>query len=186
MSVYSDELVMMLINSGLAIVAIFGLIFSFYWNRRTLDEMKKQRLTTIRPILSQKIGIEDKSVGQHHSIHFMLKVKNYGSGVAFNQSFIDYKFYHNNELLVNRKAGPMMGAYDDLEPLVERPLDLSRNFKDDWAYDYKGIKVDGVHCNFVEIRLPYEDIQGNKCCSCTKYVYNEAIIGRYGKIERYN
>jgi len=79
-----------------------------------------------------------------------------------------------------------MGAHDNIEPLKERSLDLSDLFKDDWEYNPKGIIVDGVHCNYVEIRLPYEDIQRYKYCSCTRYMYNEVLSGLYGKIERFN
>ena len=182
----SSELVVMVINSVLAIVAVIGLIFSFYWNRKTLTEMKNQRLTSSRPVLSQKIVREEYSVGQIFNAHFMLKVKNFGKGTAFKQTFIDYKFYHDEKLLLDKKSEPIIGAYDDIEPLKERPLDLSLLFQDDWGYNQEGIIVDGVHCNFIEIRLPYEDIQGYKCCSCTRYMYNAVLSGLYGKIERFN
>lgn len=182
----SVDQIKMLIDSVIAVAAILGLFLSFFVNRKTLSEIKNQRLMASRPVLSQKIMIEDKSVAEFHEIHFILKVKNFGVGTAFNQTFIDYNFYNNEEIIIERKSNPIMGAYDNIEPLKERPLDLSIFFPNDWEYNPEGIIINGIHSNFIEIRLPYEDIQGNKCCSCTKYTYNKALSGLYGKIERYN
>ena len=186
MTIVFDQL-KMFIDSSIAAAAVIGLIFSFYWNRKILNEMKNQRFITSRPILSQKIDVVSVTEDQkNYDLHFYLKIKNYGLGTAFNQTFIEYIFYHDDEKIQSLQSGPIMGAYDNIASLEERELDLSIFFPNIWKYNPEGIKINNIHCNLIEIRIPYDDINGNKCCSCTKYTYDNRIRGLYGKIERYN
>ena len=154
-------------------------------SRESIEEMQKGRLISNYPLLSQKIDTKvvssDLSVDGADMLqksHFMLKIKNYGQGPAINQSWVYYRFYEG-ENQTHQRSVPITGAHNVIAPLDERPLDMTKLVRDDWNMDMVK-RYDNIW-----VRLPHEDIQRNKCCTCTKYIYQPQIRGKYGMVERY-
>jgi len=154
-------------------------------SRKTVDTILKGELISNYPLLSQKIDTEGVSSNiliaggpTHYETHFLLKIKNFGKGPAINQDHVVYRFFQGERQILQNSI-LITGAHDIIAPLDERKLDLTVLSSDDWNLEMVK-RYDNIW-----VHLPHEDIQRNKCCSCTKYVYQPQISGRYGKTERY-
>jgi len=164
-------------------------ITTIYLALTGMSESARARMISSYPLLSQKIETKDVpntglSKGldtQHYERHFRILIKNYGKGPAINQDRVYYKFFNEGKEI--KYHIPITGAHDIIEPLVERPLNmtkLSRDLgRDDWYSDLE------EKFYTIWVRLPHLDIQRNECCNCTKYEHRPKLEGRFGKMERY-
>jgi len=188
------ELETMIALYAAVFASLISIIVSAFYNRKTLsrmdanikltsktvDEMKKGELISNYPLLSQKIdteSVQSHSDPQNYESHFKLIIKNFGKGPAINQDHIYYKFLKGEK--THKNSITITGAHDIIAPLDGRPLDLTKLNSDDWNFGIQKLY------DIIWIRLPHEDIQRNKCCNCTKYIYQPQIKGKYGKDERY-